>query len=201
MPIRCLMVDVDGVVVAHPEGLRWDRDLAVDLGVDPDRLQEAFFRAHFADIVLGRADLHERLAPVLAEIAPHVTSQAFADYWFAKDAHLDETLLADLAARRAEGLALHLATVQEHHRARHLWDTLKLSDRFDAIHYAAAYGSKKPDPAFFNAVAQRTGYAPGELLLIDDSPANVAGAKACGWGAALWDGSRSLDAVLADHGL
>ena len=201
MRLRALMVDVDGVVVRHPQGLRWDHSLETDLGLSSKDLQDAFFSPHFADIVLGRVDLHERLAPVLAEIAPHLTSRQFADYWFAKDSHLDMALLDDLSGLRPSGLELHLATVQEHHRARHLWETLGLRDRFDAMHYAADYGFKKPDAAFFRAVEQRTGLAPGEVLLIDDSPRNVEAALNCGWGAVLWDGSERLEALLARTGV
>jgi putative hydrolase of the HAD superfamily len=194
---KVLMVDVDGVVVRHPHGLRWDHDLERDLGVDPARLQSEFFAPHFEDVVLGRAGLHERLALVLADLAPGVSAEEFTAYWFARDAHLDRALLHDLAQVRARGVQLHLATVQEHLRARFLWEDLGLGERFDAIHYAADYGCKKPNPAFFQAVGERTGYAPHEMLLIDDGAPNVAAALAAGWDAVLWDGAQRLEAVLA----
>lgn len=194
------MVDVDGVLVRHPQGLRWDHNMSADLGLDPDVLHRGFFLPHFGDVVTGRADLHERLAPVLAEIAPHLTSRDLTDYWFAQDAHLDQALLDDLAALRTQGAVLHLATVQEHHRARYLWETLGLKDRFDAVHYAADYGVGKPDPAFFRAVEGRTGFAAQDLLLIDDSPRNVEAARACGWAAVLWDGTVTLGEALARAG-
>lgn len=200
MSLKALMVDVDGVVVVRPGGRRWDADLMADLGLDPDRLQQAFFARHWGDILFGRADLHERLAPVLTEIAPHLTAQALVDYWFAKDSHLDAVLLEDLAVVRRAGAELHLATLQEHHRARFLWDGLDLKSRFDAIHYAADLGCGKPDPAFFRAIEARTGLAPAEMLLIDDGVHNVEGARACGWRASVWDGSRRLAEVLADAG-
>jgi putative hydrolase of the HAD superfamily len=186
--VKALMVDVDGVLLVSPGGRPWSWNLEADLGLAP----------HWPDVMFGRADLHDRLAPVLAEIAPHLTSHALADYWFARDAVLDAGLLEDLAELRGTGLALHLATVQEHHRARYLWETLGFRHRFDAIHYSADYGCGKPDPAFYRAVAARTGFAPGDLLLIDDRASNVDGARACGWRAALWDGSRPLAEVLAD---
>jgi putative hydrolase of the HAD superfamily len=194
------MVDVDGVVVVRPGGRRWDADLTADLGLDSEQLQDAFFGRHWGDVLFGRADLHERLAPVLAEIAPHLTSKALVDYWFAQDSHLDGVLLEDLAAVRRAGAELHLATLQEHHRARYLWEDLDLKSRFDAMHYAAELGCGKPDPAFFRVIEARTGRAPAELLLIDDSVKNVEGARACGWDAVLWDGSRRLADVLAEAG-
>ncbi|WP_374575033.1 HAD-IA family hydrolase [Phenylobacterium sp.] len=200
-PPRALMVDVDGVVVRHPQGLRWDHDMQADLGLDGDLLQEQFFVPHFDDIAVGRADLHERLAPVLAKIAPHLTPEVLTDYWFAKDACLDGALLDDLSGLRARGLELHLATVQEHRRAAYLWTTLGLKDRFDAMHYAADYGLQKPDPAFFRAVAARTGFAPAELVLIDDKPQNVDSARACGWGGVVWDGSLALERALGEAGI
>lgn len=201
MTPKALMVDVDGVVVHAPDGRRWDADIEADLGISPRALQESFFRAHFHDIVHGRADLFERLEPALAEFAPHVAARALVDYWFEKDGRLDRALLEELTAWRAAGYAMHLATVQEHHRARHLWETLGLKDRFDAIHYAAELGCAKPDPAFWAAVQQRTGYAPAELLLIDDSPRNVESARAAGWAAVLWEGTETLGEVLGRAGV
>lgn len=198
MSWRCLMVDVDGVIVrGRADGRRWDADLQKDLGLDPKILQSHFFQPHWPSIILGHADLYDRLRPVLNEVAPNLSAETFVAYWFKQDSALDTQLLADLAARRAEGAAMHLATVQEHHRARYLWEDLGLKARFDAIHYSADYGAAKPDTAFFQAVAARTGYAPADLMLIDDSEANVAGAQAAGWQARHWTGAQTLSQLLA----
>lgn len=198
MTLKALMVDVDGVIIVRPDGRPWTSSLKADIGLDPAILQANFFAPHWPDVLLGRVDLHDRLRAVLAEIAPHLTTQALVDYWFAKDAHLDHALLGDLAVVRARGVQLHLATLQEHHRARYLWDDLDLKSRFDAMHYAADLGCRKPDPAFFRAIEARTGFAPSEMLLIDDGAHNVEGALACGWRAVLWDGSCRLAQVLAE---
>ncbi|HMO42228.1 MAG TPA: HAD-IA family hydrolase, partial [Phenylobacterium sp.] len=85
----------------------------------------------------------------------------------------------------------------KHLRAAYLWNDLGLKDRFEAIHYATAYGCGKPDPAFFEAVAAGPVHAPHELLLIDDSARNVAAARACGWRAGLWDGTQTVADVIA----
>jgi putative hydrolase of the HAD superfamily len=199
--VKALMVDVDGVIVhpAHPGG--WAERLEADLGLPVAELERAFFAPHWNDVALGRADLHERLAPVLAEIAPQLSTQVLTDYWFEHDARLDTVLMDDLARLRAGGIELHLATVQEHHRARHLWETLGFRAQFDAMHYAADLGCAKPDPAFFRAIEARTGFAPGDLLLIDDRVNNIEGARACGWGALLWDGTRRLSEILLEAGV
>lgn len=196
-----LMLDVDGVLVhpAYPGG--WAERLEIDLGVSRADLDRAFFTPHWQDVVLGRADLHERLAPVLADIAPYLTPEQLTQYWFAKDARLDQVLLDDLAELRARGVSMHLATLQEHRRARHLWETLGFRDRFDAIHYAADLGTAKPDPAFFREIEARTGLASADLVLIDDRISNVQAARDCGWRAILWSTPSRLNRALAEQGV
>ena len=132
-----------------------------------------------------------------ADIAPHLTCDQLCAYWFENDSHLDHDLLDQLAAFRAQGYALHLATVQEHERAAYLWNDMGLKDRFDAIHYAADLGHAKPADGFYAAIEARTGYAPGELFFIDDKVANVQAAQARGWKAALWTGRERLADLMA----
>jgi putative hydrolase of the HAD superfamily len=198
MSFRALMVDVDGVVVIRPDGRRWDADMAADLGVEPADLQRAFFERHWPAIVIGKARIEDRLPSALAQIAPHLTAEDLIAYWFAKDACLNLDLLDDLAALRATGTPLHLATVQDHRRADYLWTTLGFRDRFDGLHHSAALGCAKPDLAYFQAVAARLALPSADLLLIDDSPRNVAAAIKAGWQARLWTGEQTLAEVLAD---
>lgn len=186
------MVDVDGVVVVHPDPGGWSANLERDLGLKIEDLQDRFFAPNFHDIIHGHAKLRERLAPVLAQIAPHLTCDQLCDYWFENDSHLDHGLLEQLAAFRAQGIALHLATVQEHERAAYLWDGMGLKHHFDAMHYAADLGHAKPAPAFYAAIEARTGFAPADLFFIDDKAANVEAAQARGWRAALWTGQDRL---------
>lgn len=199
--MKALMVDVDGVVVVHPEPGGWATHLERDLGLSKAALQAAFFAPHFDDVIHGRAALRERLAPVLEEIAPHLSCDELCAYWFREDAHLDHGLLDQLAQQRAAGIAVHLATVQEHERAAYLWETMALKDRFDAIHYAADLGHAKPAPEFYAAIEARTGYAPADIFFIDDKAANVEAARARGWNAAVWTGQDRLADLIARAGL
>ncbi len=198
MRFKALMVDVDGVVIVHPDPEGWAAHLERDLGLSPALLQSAFFAPHWPDIIRGRATLRDRLVPVLAEIAPELSADALIRYWFASDAHLDRDLLVQLAPIRAGGMKLHLATVQEHERARYIWEELALKQHFDGMHYAADIGCAKPAGSFFRAVAGRSGFAPDEIFFIDDKQANVDAARAEGWSAALWDGTRPLAHLMAE---
>ena len=198
MRARVLMVDVDGVLVRHPDPRGWSAGLERDLGVSRDALQEAFFKQHWEDVVHGRAALRDRLQPVLAEIAPRVSADKLVRYWFENDAHIDNHLLEQLAGLRALGLEVHLATVQEHERAAYLWEDLGFSRLFNDIHYAAALGCSKPSAAFYEAVEARTGFRAADILFIDDSPRNVEAASARGWRAELWRPGAALESLIPE---
>lgn len=196
MSIKTMMLDVDGVVIVHPDPAGWSVHLERDLGVPLALLQQRFFKPHWRDIIHGRAALRERLAPVLAEIAPAVECGTLIDYWFAADAHLNQPLLDETKLLRARGMPIHLATVQEHERARYIWDRLELNLYFDRLHYAADLGAAKPDAAFYRMIQARTGLAPGEIFFVDDRPDNVEAARTLGWHAALWTGADRLIDLL-----
>jgi putative hydrolase of the HAD superfamily len=193
------MVDVDGVLVrSHPVG--WARDLEANLGLSPAVLHAEFLDIHWAEISVGRASLPARLGPVLERCAPHLTARDLMEYWFQRDAEVDLAVLAQLEPLRASGVALHLATNQEHERAAFLWKTFGLQDHFTAMHYSADVGWAKPDPGFFTAVTARTALAPADLTLVDDRLENVAAARQAGWGGLHWDGTRGLADLLAERG-
>lgn len=59
----------------------------------------------------------------------------------------------------------------------------------------------KPDPAIFRLAEQRFGVEPGEALFLDDHPANVAAAQACGWQALQFVDPAQARRDLADRGL
>ena len=71
----------------------------------------------------------------------------------------------------------------------------------DPIAFAGALGVAKPDPAAYLRAIKHWPVDPGEVLFVDDSAANVDGARAAGLRAAPATGADELAAVLADTGL
>ncbi|TXH84525.1 MAG: HAD family hydrolase [Rhizobium sp.] len=197
--MKLLMVDVDGVLVhGRPsDGLPLFTYLERDLGLRLDVLQEAFFKTCWKDIVTGRDALEPRLAEVLGRIAPHLSARTLIDYWFENDARLDHGLLEELAALRAQGMKMFLATNQEHMRAAYLMDELGLSSRFDGIFYSAALGHQKPAAEFFRLATERVGLPAREIGFIDDVEANVEAARHFGWRAMQWTSVSKLQDAIA----
>jgi putative hydrolase of the HAD superfamily len=197
LPVKALMVDVDGVLVdGRPEdGRHWQASLEADLGFTSDALHEHFFAPYWENIVLGRAGLMEHLTTALPKIAPHVSPAQLVAYWFKMDSRLVAPLLAELSWVRSAGVRVYLATNQEHLRAAYLMEKLGLAPHVDGIFYSARLAAKKPDPEFFARVQAAVGLCGEELLLIDDSRQNIEAARKAGWQALHWTKHSSPNMV------
>ena len=75
-------------------------------------------------------------------------------------------------------------------------ESMALNSVFDGIVYSAKAGYQKPHPEFYSYASSVVGFQPNELLLVDDTAANIKGALAAGWEAVLWDGSETLAEIL-----
>jgi putative hydrolase of the HAD superfamily len=198
-----LMIDVDGVLVCGrpSDGKPWASTIESDLGFSMDSLQREFFTPYWDEIVIGQAELSRHLKPALAKIAPNLTYEEFIAYWFKNDARLNIGLLEELNRQRKFGKKVYLATNQEHIRATYLLKVLGLGNYCDGIFYSAALGCRKPDTSFFAKASALSGLPPNQLLLVDDTYANIAAAKNSGWNATQWREGSSLSAVMAELGL
>jgi 2-haloacid dehalogenase len=79
--------------------------------------------------------------------------------------------------------------------------TFPILDHFRSIVVSAHERLTKPDPAIYALAAERFGFAPGAMLFIDDSAANIAAAAACGWQTHHFMDAAGLEADLAARGL
>lgn len=197
--INGLMIDVDGVLVCGrpSDGKPWASSIESDLGFSVEDLQREFFAPHWNDIVIGRCNLIDHLKPALARIAPHVSYDEFTAYWFENDARLNVGLLAELEEQRGAGKKVYLATNQEHARAAYLMGELGLENHCDGIFYSAAMGCRKPAREFFAKAGALAKLASSQLLLVDDTLANVIAASASGWNAAHWSAGSLLSDALS----
>jgi 2-haloacid dehalogenase len=107
-------------------------------------------------------------------------------------------LIDRLAARR---VPLYAIT----NFAAAFWDrfrpTRAVLEHFRAIVVSGKERLAKPDPAIFRLAADRFGHAPERMLFIDDSPANIAAARALGWQTHLFRNAVTLETELAGCGL
>lgn len=77
----------------------------------------------------------------------------------------------------------------------------ELAEAFEGIVVSGHEGMVKPEREIFDLLCARAGVAPGACVFIDDSAANVAGARAAGWAAHRFEGAGGLRAELCERGL
>jgi putative hydrolase of the HAD superfamily len=195
-----LVLDIDGV--ASVPDTPWKTDLQADWGIDPDEMNRNFFKGDFQQVVRGRLDLCVALHSYLEPKGLADRIGEFVAYWFEKDGIIDRDLLGEADAwRQRTGGRVFAATNQEHHRAAWLRDQAGLGAHFDEIIYSAALGVCKPERVFFTTAQARMGVTAAQaILFVDDSAANVDGARMAGWRAMLYRGRDSLERALAGWG-
>jgi FMN phosphatase YigB (HAD superfamily) len=81
---------------------------------------------------------------------------------------------------------------------RQFADTLQ---HFDALVLSHEVGARKPATQFYHHCERLAGCDPEACLFIDDLPANVEAARACGWQGIVFTGIRDLQDQLAAMGV
>ena len=79
--------------------------------------------------------------------------------------------------------------------------TMPVFDHFRDIVVSGIEKVTKPDPRIYDLAAGRFGHAPGTMLFIDDSAANVDAARALGWQAHRFVTAERLASDLRARGL
>ena len=77
-------------------------------------------------------------------------------------------------------------------------DTLR---HFDHLVLSHEVNVRKPNPRIYHHACERAGTPAGQCLFVDDLPANVEGARACGWHGVLYRHGEDLRERLAEAGV
>ena len=200
MPVRHVLLDADGVLQRHPNGLV---DVARRLlgGRTDERLVDAFETE--APYLTSGGDFPAALGERLRTLGIRTPAlELHREVWLTIE--VDEQVLALVERLRSAGLAVHLTTNQHRHRAAYMRDELGYDRVFDSCWYSCEVGVAKPDRGYFRAVLAGLGASPEECLLVDDSSPNVDTARGLGMRAEQWttrDGHEALRNALARHGV
>jgi 2-haloacid dehalogenase len=127
--------------------------------------------------------------------------RAFDLRWDEMVPGLVEGTLALMGRLEARGVPLYAITnfsAEKFEVARRRFPFL---DRFRGVVVSAHERRVKPDRRIFEILLERYGLRAEECLFIDDSAANVAGARAVGMSAHHFKNATGLEKTLADHGL
>jgi putative hydrolase of the HAD superfamily len=139
-----------------------------------DRLRKQFsFRASDEELALAAADMFTPNEPVCA-------------------------LVPRLRPRYRLLLLSNTNDIHYRHFRRQFTATL---EHFDALIASHLVGLRKPDPRIYDHARELAGCSAAECLFIDDLPANIEAARACGWHGVLYHPGADLPRLLQEFGI
>lgn len=196
------MFDADGVIqslgpiVDHLARSRsWSTDKATQF------LHDYWRRESECGCLSGLADFDDVLASLLTEWGIPGEPQRFYQDFLTVTIVARPAVLDLVRALHASGVLCVLATNQERGRARFMAERLGYQDVFDQMFFSFEIGCMKTDPAFFTRVLEQLQLPADAALFLDDHPANVETARACGLRAELVANEDDIEPLLRKHSL
>jgi HAD superfamily hydrolase (TIGR01509 family) len=184
--ISLILFDLNGVIYRYDRAARIACLSAVS-GMPADDVRRAIWDSGFEDA--GDSGVHDAAA-YLREFGArigHVLSEA--DWVAAQRAALAPIDAAiALLPRIRSGVASAVLTNNNLLVRRHFTTLYPEAARFVGGHVSAEFGARKPDPEVYRRCLARLGWQPEAALFVDDSAANVDGARQAGL-----DGYRYTD--------
>jgi putative hydrolase of the HAD superfamily len=184
--VKAILFDADGVIQTAPRTLARVRALTPP-GKDADVFSAEVFSAE-RPCVSGERNFAVELQRVLDRWGVDVPVQEALAIWEA--IHLIPDVMDDISMLRKKGAQCYLATNQQVLRADYMRKTFHFDDLFDGAFYSYEMGAAKPDERYFEIVLSRLDLPASEVVFIDDRPANVAAAGACGLRALEFDATQ-----------
>jgi len=201
--IRAIIFDWGGVI-QRTEDKAPRAELDRELGLPAGGVERAVFEsAIFQEASLGRCSADAAWAAIAASVGwPAERVGEFVERFFAGD-RIDQALVRLIRELRARGYRVGLLSNAPPGRAANSSPAGRwgMEDLFDAQVFSYQVGALKPDPRTYQAILNTLGVKAQEALFVDDSPANVAGARAAGMAAVRFVGTTALMEELRKEGL
>lgn len=198
--INHIVFDIGKVLIHYDPNIPYSR-------IIPDAQERArFFETvctHEWNLEQDRGRSWEEAEALLLETHPdrHDHIRAFRLHWHEMVSHAYDDSVAILKGLIASGHDVTMLTnfaSDTFRQAQKMYPFLTLSR---GVTVSGDVGLIKPDVAIYELHAETFGLDPATSIFIDDSPANVEGAKAAGWQAVHFTGAETLKGDLAAHGV
>ena len=197
--IKHIVFDIGKVLIHYDPHLPYAR-------IIPDEAERNWFFAnvctHDWNIEQDRGRTWEEAETLLIAEHPEREEQirAFRKHWHEMVPHAYDDSVAIMEKLIAEGHDVTLLTnfaSDTFRRAQEMFPFL----RNPRVTVSGDVKLIKPDVAIYQTHAEAFDLDPAATLFIDDAAVNVAGAKAAGWNAVLFNGAEQLRADLAGFGI
>ncbi|MDE1996545.1 MAG: HAD family phosphatase [Rhizobiaceae bacterium] len=198
--IRHIVFDIGKVLIHYDPTIPYSR-------VIPDEAERNWFLAnvctHEWNIEQDRGRTWEEAEALLIAEHPEREEQirAFRKYWHDMVPHAYDDSVAILEQLIAEGRDVTLLTNFASDTFREAQARFDFLGKARGVTVSGDIGLIKPDVAIYDAHVKSFDLDPASTIFIDDSLANVEGAKAAGWNAVHFTGAEKLRSDLAAFGI
>lgn len=187
--VNFIYFDVNGCLVQFFQ--RGFTYLAEATNMPPDEIETVFWR-YDEDVCRGTMSLSDFNTALAADLG--VKDVDWQDYYLRAVEPIREMqeLLKWAAQRYRIGLLTNtMPGFVTSMRARGIIPDIN----YDAVVESYEVGATKPEAAIYSTALERSGVSSGEILLIDDTRANLIAAEHAGWRVMWFDGLRINDSV------
>lgn len=198
--IQSILFDVDGVLI---QGQLFSIKLARELKLDQKEVAH-FFDTEFQQAVVGQQDLKKIIEPFLNSWGWKKTVEQFISYWRESENQPNQELISLVPQLQSKHIGCYIASNQEQYRGQYLFDDLEFGRLFDHCFFAYEIKAKKTDLKYWTYVWNSLQYLEGgieknQVLLIDNSTANINQAKNFGFQGHLYE--NNTDCIELLHSL
>ncbi|MBO9097547.1 MULTISPECIES: HAD family hydrolase [unclassified Rhizobium] len=198
--IQHIVFDIGKVLIHYDPNLPFAR-------VIPDEAERNWFFAnvctHEWNIEQDRGRTWQEAEDLLIAEHPERAEQirAFRKHWHEMVPHHYEDSVAIMEKLIAEGRDVTLLTNFASDTFREAQERFPFLTKTRGVTVSGDIKLIKPDVAIYETHAKSFGLDPASTIFIDDSLANVEGARAAGWNAVHFTGADKLRADLATFGI
>ena len=148
----------------------------------------------------GSADYRTYILDALLRLPErlHPHAKAFFRAWYLHCPGIKETW--DLAMHfKEEGRNLYLLSNASVYFAEHAMEVCPILEIFDGILFSGPNQCAKPGEQIYQLLFHQFHLKPEDCFFIDDSPANIDGAKKCGMNGMVFDGNKEKASVIVER--
>ena len=199
-PPRAVLWDIGNVIVDWRPATLYSK-------IYPDPTQRDWFLANICSMDWHRQNdasptMDAAIAALTAQHPPYAAEiAAWRERWWEMfDGCIPETEAA-IEALHARGVPMFGLTNMCGETAERTFAMSPAFARLQDIVVSGFEGVIKPDPRIYAIACERAGMPAHEMLFVDDSPANIAAARALGFHVHLFEDPAALRPALEAHGL
>jgi len=177
-----LLLDIGGVLMRRRDYAPGISNLRIKLGIDP-KVEQKLAEKNTRAIDLGIMDFEENIKELnmeMKKVNPKfkpISSKQYFSTFFRATKHNSQLVEA---IRNLDNLKIHIFTNNFEENLNNYKKNMKLEEWTDNVISSHHYKISKPYPKFYEIALKKIGAKPGECILLDDNPKNIATANKLG---------------------